>query len=29
MKARTASSSWDRLGTERPSVAMFDPSTTT
>ena len=26
---RTASSSWARLGTERPSVAMFDPSTTT
>ena len=24
----TASSSWARLGTERPSVAMFEPSTT-
>ena len=29
MKARTASLSWLRLGIERPSVAMFDPSTTT
>src|SRR5690606_6404785 len=28
-KARTASSSWARLGVSRPSVAMLDPSTTT
>ena len=28
-KARTASSSWARLGSERPSVAMLEPSTTT
>ncbi len=28
-KERTASSSWLRLGCVRPSVAMFDPSTTT
>ena len=27
--SRTASSSWARVGTERPSVAMLDPSTTT
>src|SRR5215210_7496236 len=28
-QARTASSSWARLGVERPSVARFEPSTTT
>jgi hypothetical protein len=29
MNAITASFSWARLGSERPSVAMLDPSTTT
>ena len=29
MNAITASFSWERLGIERPSVAMLDPSTTT
>ena len=29
MKAITASLNWARLGSERPSVAMLDPSTTT
>ena len=29
MNARTASSSWARLGASRPSVAMLDPSTIT
>ena len=29
VKAITASLSWARLGSDRPSVAMLDPSTTT